>query len=340
MTRCRAEEKVSAFRCLRLPSPSGEFGASASDEKRARGRYFTAANLFDAPHFRAWAADAGLPRAALLEPFAGGGDLLAMLADLGLRGDFYACDLLPAAPGIVRRDSLADFPRGFSVVVTNPPWLARNSATRRGLPFPQTRFDDLYKHCVDLCLRNAGHLAAIVPASFLVSGLFRRRLRALDVAGGAVFRDTENPVCLALFGPESSDAISIYQGGVSIGELSELERHLPAPSSRRPMRFNDPDGDLGLIAIDNTRGPSIRFCEGRELADYWIGGSSRMITRISTALPGGVSRSVALLNRLLDDFRESTADAFLTPFKGLRKDGKYRRRLNFALARDFVDCAR
>ena len=147
-------------------------GSAGERRKRARGRYFTAANLFDTPHFRAWAADAGLPRAVLLEPFAGGGDLLAMLSDLRLRGDFYACDLFPAAPGIVWRDSLADFPRGFSVVVTNPPWLARNSATRRGLPFPQTRFDDLYKHSVDLCLRNANYVAAIIPASFLSSGLF------------------------------------------------------------------------------------------------------------------------------------------------------------------------
>ena len=57
------------------------------------------------------------------------------------------------------------------------------------------------------------------------------------------------------------------------------------PSSRRPLRFNDPEGDLGLIAIDNTRGPSIRFCEGRELAGYRVGGNSRMITRIATALP-------------------------------------------------------
>ena len=339
MIRSRIKERVSVSHRSRALSPSVEWEARASDEKRARGRYFTAANLFDTPHFRAWAADAGLPRAVLLEPFAGGGDLLAMLSDLRLRGDFYACDLLPAAPGIVWRDSLADFPRGFSVVVTNPPWLARNSATRRGLPFPQTRFDDLYKHSVDLCLRNANYVAAIIPASFLSSGLFRRRLRAVDVAGGAVFRDTENPVCLALFGPESDGAIAIYQGGVFVDELSELERHLPTPSSRRPLRFNDPEGDLGLIAIDNTRGPSIRFCEGRELADYRVGGNSRMITRIATALPGGVSRFVDLANRLLDDFRENTADVFLTPFKGLRKDGKYRRRLDFALARDFIDFA-
>ena len=341
MIRSRVKERIPVSHRSRAPSPLPSIGldAQASDEKRARGRYFTAANLFDTPHFHAWAADAGLPHEVLLEPFAGGGDLLTMLSDLRLRGDFYACDLFPAAPGIVWRDSLADFPRGFSVVVTNPPWLARNSATRRGLPFPQTRFDDLYKHCVDLCLRNANYVAAIIPASFLSSGLFRCRLRAVDVAGGAVFRDTENPVCLALFGPQSDGAIAIYQGGVFVDELSELERHLPMPSSRRPLRFNDPEGDLGLIAIDNTRGPSIRFCEGRELADYRVGGNSRMITRIATALPGGVLRFVDLANRLLDDFRENTADVFLTPFKGLRKDGKYRRRLDFALARDFIDFA-
>ena len=313
--------------------------------KRARGRYFTAANLFDTPHFRRWAAEAGLPEAVLLEPFAGGGDLIRMLRAAGLCRRFRAYDIAPAAPMVERRDTLANFPKGAggrkarAVVVTNPPWLARNSATRRGLPFPATRFDDLYKHCADLCLQNADFVAAIIPASFLSSGLFRARLRAVDAAALPVFRDTENPTCLALFSPEAAGGkISVYEGGELVGELGELERHLPSPVLRRAIRFNAPDGALGLVAIDNTRGPSIRFCDGRELAGYPIGGTSRMITRIAGDFGRGAGRLADELNGALGAFRKNTRDVFLTPFKGLRKDGMYRRRLDFALARDFIDC--
>ena len=308
------------------------------NEKRANGRYFTAANLFDTAHFRAWAALAELPKATLIEPFAGRGDLIAMLRELRLCGDFRAYDIAPAAERVERRDTLKNFPQG-GVVVTNPPWLARNSATRRGLTFPETRHDDLYKHCLELCLKNADHVAAIIPASFLAANIFRERLTAVDMANAPVFRDTENPVCLALFAPgETADAV-IYNGGKRVGNLSGLERHLPRPALDFPARFNDPKGQLGLIAFDNTREPSIRFCRGAELSRHTIGFTSRMITRIS----GGFGREVGELsdelNATLEDFRRKTRDVFLTPFKGLRKDGVYRRRLSFSLARDFISAA-
>jgi len=40
---------------------------------------------------------------------------------------------------------------------------------------------------------------------------------------------------------------------------------------------------------------------------------------------------------MLSEFRKETHDIFLTPFKGLRKDLKYRRRLDYALARNIVN---
>ena len=40
---------------------------------------------------------------------------------------------------------------------------------------------------------------------------------------------------------------------------------------------------------------------------------------------------------MLNDFRRETYDIFLTPFKGLRKDFRYRRRLDYALARNIVN---
>ena len=173
-------------------------------------------------------ADMLPPEATLIEPFAGRGDLVRMLRELNLCARARLYDIEPAAKGIKCRDTLTSFPHNAGVVVTNPPWLARNSATRRGLPFPYCEFDDLYKHCLSVCLENADYVAAIIPASFLSSGNF-----------------------------------------------------------------------------------------GRNIGDF-----------------------VESINERLEKFRDETSDVFLTPFKGLRRDGKYRQRLDYALAREFTRGAR
>jgi hypothetical protein len=253
-----------------------------------------------------------------------------------LCGQYRAFDIRPAASGVIRRDTIADFPRGFSVIVTNPPWLARNSATRRKIFYPQTVHDDLYKHSLDLCLQNANYVAAILPASFLRANLFHSRLFAADIINRRLFADTENPACLALFCPQADGNPAVFEDGRKIGKWRELLRHLPKPAAAEEMIFNAPEGALGLIAIDNTRGPSIRFCDGRELANYPIRHTSRMITRIHLKRSGDIDKTADKLNRALAKFRADTADIFLTPFKGLRRDGKYRRRMDYRLARDLI----
>lgn len=42
-------------------------------------------------------------------------------------------------------------------------------------------------------------------------------------------------------------------------------------------------------------------------------------------------------NEVLERYRDSTGDALMTPFKGVRKDGWHRRRLDYGLARDVLD---
>ena len=85
---------------------------------------------------------------------------------------FSSFDIYTADREVKQRDTIKSFPKGFEVSITNPPWLTRNSATRKVLPFAQSNFDDLYKHCLDLCIRHCIYVAALVPASFLeaVSG--------------------------------------------------------------------------------------------------------------------------------------------------------------------------
>lgn len=304
-----------------------------SEQKRAAGRYYTRENPFSHPAFQRWARDAGLPRATVLEPFAGANSLIKMLRAAGLCDSFASFDIAPGDRAVRRRDTLADFPSGFSVCITNPPWLAKNSATRRGLPYPQTRYDDLYKHCLSLCLRRCDYVAALVPESFIRGGLFLSRLSAFVSLNNGMFADTEHPVGLALFTPDARET-EIYCGVLRLGFLHELQKHRPLQTRNcSDIVFNSPEGNLGLIALDNNFCASIRFCEAAELDGYEVRESCRAITKI--LVPG--RPQIRAYNRFINSFRKNTMDVFLTAYRGLRKDGFYRRRLDYALARDIIN---
>lgn len=304
--------------------------------KRQLGQYYTIRNPFNLKPFATWAAQIPLSEQKIIEPFAGANHIIDLLGDKISAYDSF--DIAPNHPSVQQQNTLENFPTGYEVCITNPPWLYKSSAKRRGLPFPHTHYDNLYKHCMDLCLKNCPYVGVLVPASYLVADLFTDRLHTVIVIHDRLFTDTENPVCLALFNPEQPQQqidTQVYHDEAHIGSLRALRSKLPQSKGDNPdLTFNDPQGQLGLIGIDNNAEASIRFCAGNELDRYPIRHSSRSITRIS-----GVRASKAVLKRLngyLGAFREETHDVFLTPFKGLRKDGKYRRRLDFRLAKGII----
>ena len=307
------------------------------DSKRAQGRFYTLGNPFVLEPFRQWAEQASISEACILEPFAGANNIIHTLVDLGLCREFISYDIKPNDEKVDRRNTIDCFPKGYDVCITNPPWLARNSATRRGLPYPETKHDDLYKHCLELCLNNCKHVAVLIPASYLQSGLFRKRLSSYILLHDTIFSDTENPVCLALFNAETSNDVLIYYGNNHIGMLNTLEEQLPRPKRDRRVRFNDPNGELGFISFDNIKEPGIRFCNAEDIKNYQIKHSSRFITRISGDFGSNLSILIEKLNMAIESFRDETEDIFLTPFKGVRKDGRYRRRMDFNLARKFIN---
>ncbi len=304
--------------------------------KRQNGRYYTRGNPFVVKPFRLWAEQVNLRNRRVLEPYAGANNIIRALQDVGYAKSFISFDTHPADAAVQEKDTMADFPRGFDACITNPPWLAKNSAHRRGLWYPDTRHDDLYKHALELCLQNCAFVGALIPATFLQSRLFLDRLDSIIfLHDKGMFSDTENPVCLALFS-EKSREVKIFFDSELIGTFGELSGKLPPGTGRRKhLVFNDPRGDLGFIAFDGTRKPSIRFCRGEDLSQHAISHSSRMITRISGDFRYSASL-VGALNNAVEAFREETKDVFLTPFKGLRKDGRYRRRMDYQLARDFI----
>ena len=316
-----------------MPATPDPAGIRMRGLRRERGQYYTRANPFEHGAFRSWARRAGLPGEAVLEPFAGANCLIRHLEDLGLCGEYAAFDVDPSSEDVRRRDTLASFPEGYSACVTNPPWLARNSARLRGLGFPDTRHDDLYKHALSLCLANCGWVAALVPESFVRSGLFQDRLTDFVSYTARLFEDTAHPVGLALFSPGESGGAAVWSQNERVGPLPELLAQSPAPvDGGCPVAFNDPEGNVGLLAIDNTRGRSIRFCEPGELGGRRIRHTSRGITRMRV----GARVDIDGCNAFLEGFRSETRDVLLTSYRGLRRDGMYRRRLDWRQARGIV----
>ena len=195
-------------------------------------------------------------------------------------------------------------------------------------------------------LKNCDYVGAIIPASFINADLFLDRLHSYTLLSSQMFTDTENPVCLVLFcptgsnellSPQKSNSVYLYENDKYVGELyslkKQVEEMLANNNSQTAITFNSKQGNLGLRAIDGTRFPSIAFIDAQLVPSSKIKVSSRHLTRIH--VPQEINLN--LLNEKLKKLREITNDFFLTPFRGLRKDGKFRRRLDFQLARKIIE---
>lgn len=303
---------------------------------RQFGIYYTSLfNAFNHKAFLSWVEDNDLNKEVVLEPFAGSNSIIEMLQEIELAENFVSYDIHPSHDQVARRDTIKDYPTGFRFCVTNPPWLYKPSAIRRGLAFPKTKHDDMYKLALELALDHNDYVAMLIPASFIRAEIFQNRLSHIIFINKKLFEHTDSPVCLALFSKDSTDDFSVYNGEEYLGEYSRLRALIPKRSDIS-VRFNDPDGQLGLVAIDNTKKPSIYFCMGHTLQSYDIKYSSRSITRISIADTVIKQSFINLLNDKVEEIREETNDIFFTTFKGLREDGKYRRRMDFDFAKRLI----
>lgn len=304
-----------------------------AESKRKNGQFFTAGNPFRHRAFRVWANRASLPSVPVLEPFAGANGLIYHLESMGLCGRSASYDIQPASSRVCRRDTLASFPAGYDVCITNPPWLAKNSASVRGIRFRAGDHDDLYKFALERCLDNCGWVAALVPESFIRAKLFQDRLTDFVSLTARLFADTGHPAGLALFQPTPAKDVRVWSGQSCVGWLSALEALRPHPMpDGASVRFNERNGNVGLIALDNTKTASIRFCKSGDLSEYEVKSTGRHITKI--AVSGRVR--ISAWNEYLNRFREQTRDVLMTCYKGIRKDGMYRRRLDWDLARGII----
>lgn len=320
------------------------------NEKILLGQFYTRGNPFQYSRAQSWFK--GIPNLSnvrIIEPFAGSNSIVALVnssvpalspknwQSFDIHPEAIEANLVPEIT-LNKRDTLEDFPTGFDIAITNPPYLAKNSATRRGMLVHFGGYQDTFEVALHEMLTNCDWVAAIIPESFITRKLFKDRLDAAISLNHEMFDDTEFPVCLALFSPNSSSDFEIWRGEEYLGHRNsldvEVENLLAAPSIIRP-RFNAPTGEIGLIAIDNTTGATIKFVDGSTIPSDEIKVTSRSITRISVDAVDAAFDSpdlIAEANKILENYRELSSDVFLTAFKGLRADNAYRRRIDWNTA--------
>lgn len=318
----------------------GEMGMSS---KRNLGQYMTKpkVNIFGLEIFKRWYEL--VPDGMFMEPFAGGKDIPKLVEEAGCHREWCFYDIDPKSDDVVQRDMILDFPanHGCIAVVSNNPWLSKNSATRRGLSFPETEFDDLYKFSLQVLLDHLDYVACIVPESFITQGLFHDRLMAVVSLTTEMFEDTECPSCLALFVPTHNGTFQMYRMDKFLGTFRELNDAIVHPKHLVDMKFNDPEGGIGVMAIDSNKTNSIRFVPGECIPSTDIKNTSRSITRISISgfSEDELSEIIELCNDILEVERHTTQDVFYTAFKGMREDGKFRRRLDFKNIKRIISIA-
>ena len=283
-----------------------------------------------------------------LDPFAGGGDLLNACKDsFGCQIDGF--DIVQGK--WPTNDSLFNIPRvDHGLIVTNPPYLAKYSAARKGVLdesakyFDSCEWEDLYQLALDRCLEACDRVVAIVPETFINSSYPKRHAELICVLERNPFQDTQTPVCVVCLDRDFIDGeenCKLYVDDCYAASLRELTDIKNASAPRICIRFNDVAGAIALKAVDGGNADDrIKFLRADQF-NYSIDKikvSSRLMTRI--CIPELQSKDLddllELSNLELEKIRKQSKDLIFSPFKGNNKAGVRRRRLDYKMARKIL----
>lgn len=249
----------------------------------------------------------------VLEPFAGAGLLYSYLNE-----DWVGYDIDPKLDTVIKRDTIKDFPTGYSVCITNPPYLAKTTISRQGLD-TIIKYQDLYLDCLKLMLDNCEYVAVIIPSTFYNTNLFQDRLLAWDKLDRGVFSDTDVPVGVAYFTPKAKET-TLYVNG------KQIKENAPTPVKSN-LSFNVSYGNHILCAIDTTNGRNIHI--HNDLNNFnkekYLKHTSRNYSIFYSPMPLDIDK----INSFINEWRTETNDFYLTSFKSTMKNGLYRKRMNF-----------
>lgn len=320
---------------------------ASSNKKKQLGQFFTKQNHWLLPHIVDFIKSEN--KKIAYDPFVGDGHLLRAVENLGFE-KFVGLDIEPNGKWKYN-DSLINIPKiENSIIITNPPYLTNYSAKRKKIYdkvakyFENCGYDDLYQLAIEKCLNNDCGIM-IIPETFINSSFPKYRLHSLTILENNPFEDTETPTCVVCFDNKikSLDKIRVYKNDAFLNSLNFFEKQRIKPKNTVKIKFNDVKGKIALRAVDTTN-PSkkISFMKKEDL-DYDLIGikhSSRLITIINIPdIKEELSVFINKANKILNKQRETTQDVIFSPFKGNRKDGKRRRRLDYLTARAILEKA-
>ena len=335
-----------------LVSKSGNKTVDIDISKVSLGSFYTTKSGWLTAEVRAFLENA-LARSGgqLLDPFAGDGHLITAVKE-----DATLSSKVVKATGFDIQgttwpinDSLLEIPNPKrAVILTNPPYLANHSAKRKGVSslvskyFERSIQKNLYMIALENALASANYVVAIIPETFLLSTFPKHRLELAVVIQDSLFGDTDAPALVACFTKESCADAHVFTGNQSIGTLAEILALRESSAPKRTIVFNDPRGRIGLRAVDSSDGESpIAFMPASEF-DYSsrkVMVSSRLMTYLD--LPDlsddEIDSIIIRANSALKRIRKDSGDLVLAPFKGNDRNGRRRRRLDYALARRILN---
>lgn len=310
-------------------------------KKKSLGQYFTKSNVWMKEHVIEFIQEC--PIRKVVDPFAGGGDLLSACSHrLGIT-DTLGLDI-DKSLGWEVNDSLKSIPNTGRLVVTNPPYLHKSRATKLELSsteyFISSEYTDLYQIALDRILSSHNYVVAIIPESFITSGLFRERLHSITVLLDNPFKDTEHPVCVCCWGTKAVRT-KVYKDDTYVDYFENLLKIEKKPNFCIDMKLNDRTGQIGLCAIDGST-DYIKFCKPSELINHIesVKEGAKAFTIVNVKeIPDhkAIDNIIEKSNSILQQYRHDTKDLLLCPFKGNNRLGIRRRRLNFSTARAILE---
>jgi len=315
-------------------------------KKQNLGQFNTTKDVWLRPHILEFIENSSCD--TIVDPFAGQGDLLDLFSDYSVVG----YDIDPTM-GWEENDSLVDIPKwDNAMVVTNPPYLAKNSANRNNFEsykyFEDSDCEDLYQIAIYRVLAKYDKAVFIIPETYFQSEVLIGYLYSYTVIEENPFEDTDCPICVAAFHATndfgaiiSGNNYKIYKNDEHLFDRFELEDMLRDFNSLKwlDITFNDPAGNLGLRGVDGVDpNNQIKFCKPEEL-NYdlsAVGNTSRAITVLNVGCKI-TDEYINHANFLLGELRNRTDDVVLSPFKNNNKAGRRRRRLDFKWARKILE---
>jgi hypothetical protein len=315
-------------------------------KKRSLGQFFTKNHFWLKEHILDFIKKTKSEIA--FDPFAGEGDLLKVAKEIGF-SKTIGFDIDKSLKWKIN-DGLKNIKQiKKSIIITNPPYLTNYSAKRKGIYenishyFESCNYDDVYQLAIEKCMENNDYGVMIIPETFINSSFPKHRIESITIIEGLMFNDTENPICVICFDKRNKiyDEIKIYKNENYIGTLGKLERMRKIPRKNIDIKFNSLKGQIALRAVDTTKvDKPIQFMRPEEI-DYdlsTIKVSSRLITLIELVIEEKfLNQIIEYSNNILFDFRKETNDILLSPFKGNKKNGERRRRLDYQTARSILE---